>query len=97
MCGFKSDYTQFRFFLHILPVSALDSLPERQSSSSNQILVAAALSAVLYPIIFLILRGTLTFKGGIHVTLNPKKRWSTETEADHYNRFIARVARSMIW
>ncbi|TEB34753.1 hypothetical protein FA13DRAFT_1625711 [Coprinellus micaceus] len=80
MCGFKSDYAQFRFFLHILPI-----------------LVAAALSAVLYPIIFLILRGTLTFKGGIHVTLNPKKRWSTEPEADHYNRFIARVARSMIW
>lgn len=65
--------------------------------NQHQILVAAALSAILYPVIFLILRGTLTFKNGIHLTLNPKKRWSSDTEDEYYNRFIASVARTMIW
>ncbi|KAF6757214.1 hypothetical protein DFP72DRAFT_249870 [Ephemerocybe angulata] len=80
MCGFRSVYAQYRFFLHILPI-----------------LVASVLSAVLYSIVFLVLRGTLKIHGGIRLTLDPNSRWSRNVEDDTYNRFIARVARSMVW
>lgn len=60
------------------------------------ILVASILSAVFYSIIFLVLRGTISIKGGIKLTLDPNQRMAT-TDRDGYHRFIARIARSMIW
>ncbi|KAH6909054.1 hypothetical protein BKA70DRAFT_1476507 [Coprinopsis sp. MPI-PUGE-AT-0042] len=60
------------------------------------ILVASILSAVFYSIIFLVLRGTISIKGGIKLTLDPNQRFAT-SERDGYHRFIARIARSMIW
>ncbi|RXW21747.1 hypothetical protein EST38_g4135 [Candolleomyces aberdarensis] len=59
------------------------------------ILVASVLSAILYSVIFLVLRGTIVLQGGVRLTLDPTERWSGRDE--NYNRFLARVARSMIW
>lgn len=60
------------------------------------IFVASFLSALLYSLIFLVLRGTLRIKGGIKFILDPNER-RTSAEGENYHRFIARVARSMIW
>lgn len=60
------------------------------------ILVASVLSAVLYSVIYLVLRGTLKIHGGISLSLGPE-RWSASAEDVHYQKFVARVARSMIW
>ncbi|KAF5359541.1 hypothetical protein D9756_003319 [Leucocoprinus leucothites] len=59
------------------------------------IFLASLLSAFLYSLIYLVLRGTLNIKGGIKLTLDPNGRWDGDMES--YHRFIARVARSMLW
>ncbi|KAF9453453.1 hypothetical protein P691DRAFT_800720 [Macrolepiota fuliginosa MF-IS2] len=58
------------------------------------IFIASLLSAFLYSVIFLALRGTLVIKGGIKLTLGPNGRWDGD---ENYHRFVARVARSMLW
>ncbi|KAG7451044.1 uncharacterized protein BT62DRAFT_1071644 [Guyanagaster necrorhizus] len=60
------------------------------------IFIASFFSAVLYSLIFLVLRGTLVIKGGVKLTLNPNERWNGES-GENYHRFIAGVARSMLW
>lgn len=59
------------------------------------ILTGTLLSAILYSLLFLVLRGTLKIQGGIKLILNPDERWKNGEE--NYHRFIARVARSMLW
>jgi len=56
------------------------------------IFIASFLSVILYSLVFLALRGTLKFRGGIKLTLNPEVRWNNREE----NRLLARVARSML-
>lgn len=58
----------------------------------GQIFIASFLSVILYSLVFLALRGTLKFRGGIKLTLNPEARWNNREE----NRLLARVARSML-
>ncbi|KAF9046848.1 hypothetical protein BDZ89DRAFT_1127304 [Hymenopellis radicata] len=60
------------------------------------IFIAAFVSAVLYSLIFLVLRGTLVIKGGVKLTLNPNERWTGEG-GENYHRFIQGIARSMLW
>ncbi|KAK7454478.1 hypothetical protein VKT23_011234 [Stygiomarasmius scandens] len=56
------------------------------------IFVAAVFSAILYSLIFLVLRGSLAFRGGVKFSLNPSER-----SGDHYQRFVAGIAKSMLW
>ncbi|PBL03781.1 hypothetical protein ARMGADRAFT_952881 [Armillaria gallica] len=60
------------------------------------IFIASFFSAVLYSLIFLVLRGTLVIKGGVRLNLNPSERWSGQS-GENYHRFIAGIARSMLW
>lgn len=60
------------------------------------IFIASILSAIFYSIIFLVLRGTISIRGGIKLTLDPNQRLAN-VDRDGYHRFIARIARSMIW
>ncbi|TFK40233.1 hypothetical protein BDQ12DRAFT_488623 [Crucibulum laeve] len=60
------------------------------------IFVASVFSAVLYSLIFLALRGTLMIKGGLKLTFDPNERWNND-DGVNYHRFVARVARSMLW
>ncbi|KAF8802528.1 hypothetical protein BYT27DRAFT_6764092 [Phlegmacium glaucopus] len=81
-CGVRSVYPKVQFLLHLLPI-----------------LIGSFLSAIFFSLIFLVLRGTLKIRGGIKLTLNPDKRWgdnSCDSEEQYY-RFIARVAKSMLW
>ncbi|KAF5367164.1 hypothetical protein D9758_004004 [Tetrapyrgos nigripes] len=56
------------------------------------IFVASLLSAILYSLIFLVLRGSISFRGGVRLSLNRSER-----NADHYQRFVAGIAKSMLW
>ncbi|THV02835.1 hypothetical protein K435DRAFT_716494 [Dendrothele bispora CBS 962.96] len=56
------------------------------------ILITAVLSAILYSLIFLVLRGSLVFRGGVKFNLNPGER-----NDDSYRRFVASIAKSMLW
>jgi hypothetical protein len=62
-----------------------------------QIFLASVFSAVLYSVIFLVLRGTVSIKGGVALTLNPKERRVFGKATENYHRFVARIARSMLW
>ncbi|KAF8624523.1 hypothetical protein AX15_005835 [Amanita polypyramis BW_CC] len=61
------------------------------------ILLGALFSAGLYSIIFLVLRGTLSIKDGIKFSVDPTARWSEGTKPESYRRFVAKVARAMLW
>lgn len=60
------------------------------------IFIASVVSAILYSLIFLVLRGTLNIKGGIKLTLDPYERKAAGA-SENYHRFVARIARSMLW
>ncbi|KAF5392381.1 hypothetical protein D9757_001500 [Collybiopsis confluens] len=59
------------------------------------IFAAAALSAILYTLIFLVLRGMIAIKGGLRITLNPEERWRDQSNSA-YQRFVASIARSVV-
>lgn len=52
----------------------------------------------MFTLVFLVLRGTITMQNGIRFNLNRQHRWSTSSITTiEYQRFIAAVARSMLW
>ncbi|KAJ7086107.1 hypothetical protein B0H15DRAFT_845346 [Mycena belliarum] len=59
------------------------------------IYLTSILSALIFSIVFLVLRGTLVIKGGFKLALDPNERWSGNVQ--NYHRFVARIARSMLW
>ncbi|KAJ7106489.1 hypothetical protein C8R43DRAFT_906126, partial [Mycena crocata] len=59
------------------------------------IFITSIMSALLYSIIFLVLRGTLVIRGGLKLALDPNERWGGNVQ--NYHRFVARIARSMLW
>ncbi|KAF9064159.1 hypothetical protein BDP27DRAFT_1426103 [Rhodocollybia butyracea] len=61
------------------------------------IFVAAVLSAILYTLIFLVLRGILVIKGRVSLTLNPEQRWGGDRSNSTYQKFVGSIARSMLW
>jgi hypothetical protein len=62
------------------------------------ILLASIISVALYSLIFLVLRGTLTIKGGLRVNLNPYIRRSGRIgNNEEYHRFMNTIAKSMLW
>lgn len=80
-CSVRNVYPKLQFALHLLPI-----------------LLASVFGAILYSLIFLVLRGTLKYNRGIKLTLNPQERWNdSEGLGENYHRFIARVAKSMLW
>ncbi|EIN09831.1 hypothetical protein PUNSTDRAFT_86319 [Punctularia strigosozonata HHB-11173 SS5] len=62
------------------------------------IFVTALISAILYSLIFLVIRGTMSIRGGISFSLDPHQRWSGQVHGfDEYHRFIRAIAASMLW
>ncbi|KAJ6468425.1 hypothetical protein C8R45DRAFT_876148 [Mycena sanguinolenta] len=59
------------------------------------IFITSIMSALLYSLIFLALRGTLVISGGLKFSLDPNERWGGNVQS--YHRFVARIARSMLW
>ncbi|KAJ6466616.1 hypothetical protein C8R47DRAFT_1234958 [Mycena vitilis] len=58
------------------------------------ILICSIMSALLYSLIFLVLRGTLVIKGGLKFSFGDE-RWGGNVQ--NYHRFVARISRSMLW
>lgn len=54
-------------------------------------------AAVFYSLVFLILRGTIALKGGLKLNFDPEARRTTVHGTYEYPRFIAAIARSMLW
>ncbi|RDX43798.1 hypothetical protein OH76DRAFT_1175378 [Lentinus brumalis] len=80
-CGLSLNHPILSTVLHLLPL-----------------LLGSVFSVIFYTLVFLILRGSLTIKGGIKFTFNRSHRWSTSSVTTvEYQRFIAAVARSMLW
>ncbi|KIP10455.1 hypothetical protein PHLGIDRAFT_84948 [Phlebiopsis gigantea 11061_1 CR5-6] len=61
------------------------------------IFVASLVAAVFYSLVFLILRGTVAFKGGLKFNLDLESRRNTMYCNTESPKFIASVARSMLW
>lgn len=61
------------------------------------IFVASLVAAVFYSLVFLIVRGTLAFRGGLKFNLDLESRRSTMYCNTESPKFIASVARSMLW
>ncbi|KAI0067377.1 hypothetical protein BV25DRAFT_1819704 [Artomyces pyxidatus] len=60
--------------------------------------LSALISSVVYSLIFLVLRGTLTINGGLKFKLNPQQRWRVQSGGfEEYQRFVSSIARSMLW
>lgn len=59
------------------------------------IFFTATVSAILYALVFLVLRGTLVIRGGVKLQLNPGERWNVRL--DGYHKFVGGIARSMLW
>ncbi|TFK49547.1 hypothetical protein OE88DRAFT_1736558 [Heliocybe sulcata] len=61
------------------------------------VIATALLSAVLYAVMFLVLRGTVQVRNGISFNLNPDYRWTgVGNDSVEYQRFIGAIVRSMI-
>ncbi|KAH9847545.1 hypothetical protein C2E23DRAFT_496658 [Lenzites betulinus] len=80
-CGIAVRWSILNMLLHLLPI-----------------LLGSFVSVVFFTLVFLVLRGTLTIKDGIKLNLNRQHRWSMSSVTTiEYHRFIAAVARSMLW
>ncbi|KAL1694317.1 hypothetical protein GGG16DRAFT_23147, partial [Schizophyllum commune] len=60
------------------------------------IFIASVLSAILYSLIFLVLRGTLKIRDGISLNFNPAARYDM-TEGQGYHQFVVSIAHSLVW
>ncbi|EIW57747.1 uncharacterized protein TRAVEDRAFT_72747 [Trametes versicolor FP-101664 SS1] len=80
-CGIAIRWSLLNMVLHLLPI-----------------LLGSLVSVVMFTLVFLVLRGTITMQNGIKFNLNRQHRWSTSSITTiEYQRFIAAVARSMLW
>ncbi|KAI0297248.1 hypothetical protein B0F90DRAFT_917031 [Multifurca ochricompacta] len=60
--------------------------------------LASFLSVVVFSLIFLMLRGTITINGGLKIQFDPERRLRPRNETfEEYQRFIYSVARKMLW
>jgi hypothetical protein len=56
------------------------------------------LSALVYSLIFLMLRGTLVINGGLKIHLDPERRSRFKDGTfEGYQRFVYSVAQKMLW
>ncbi|KZT29646.1 hypothetical protein NEOLEDRAFT_460954 [Neolentinus lepideus HHB14362 ss-1] len=61
------------------------------------IIVTALVSAILFAVMFLILRGTVQVRSGISFNLNRNFRWTgVGTDSEEYQRFIGAIVRTML-
>ncbi|KAI0806105.1 hypothetical protein BC629DRAFT_1590521 [Irpex lacteus] len=61
------------------------------------IFIASLVAAIFYSLVFLILRGTIAIHGGLKLNLDYEARRTTMYDSHEYPRFIAAIARSMLW
>ena len=95
-CNFGPTHLTAKFLLHVLPVIT-HNIDILLSLITWQILLSSVLSAGLYSVVFLILRGSMSIKGGLKFTVDPTQRWTVGTDPESYQQFVANIARTMLW
>ena len=78
---------------YVYPMQSGLALP----NCSSKIFVASLVAVVFYSLVFLIIRGTLAFRGGLKFNLDLESRRSTMYCNTESPKFIAALARSMLW
>ena len=98
-CGVQSVYAKEFFYHHILPVcTKLVVCRDCMADQILKIFITSLLSAILYSLIFLVLRGSLVFKGGVKINLNPAMRSRSGTSnVEEYHNFVLSIGKSMLW
>ncbi|KAL0954663.1 hypothetical protein HGRIS_003614 [Hohenbuehelia grisea] len=61
------------------------------------IFATSVISAILYSLVFLVLRGTLAIRGGLRLSLGPRTFDPRMDTGEEYHRFVAAISRSMLW
>jgi len=65
---------------------------------TQKLFLASLLSAIVYSLVFLMLRGTIVFNAGLKIHINPERRLRPRNETfEEYQRFVYSVARTMLW
>jgi hypothetical protein len=96
-CDISKAYEVAYMFLYFLPVRFL-RLVDRHVLMTQKLFLASLLSAIIYSLIFLILRGTLVINGGLKIHIDPERRLRLHSGTfEEYQRFIYSVARTMLW
>lgn len=60
------------------------------------IFIASLIAVVFYSVVYLIIRGTLSFKRGVTFTLDPETRWNSQNGPSDYQKFVGQIAKSML-
>ena len=82
--------------LYFLPVRTL-GLGRPYFLTIEKLFLASFISAIVYSLIFLIIRGTLVINGGLRIRLDPERRLRVHETFEEYQRFVYSVARTMLW
>lgn len=65
---------------------------------TQKLFLASLLSAIIYSLIFLVLRGTLAINGGLKIHIDPERRLRISNGTfEEYQRYVYSVARTMLW
>jgi Mn2+/Fe2+ NRAMP family transporter len=62
-----------------------------------KLFIASLIAVGFYALVFLIIRGSLVFRGGLKFNLDPEARRSTLYGHFESPEFIGAVAKSMLW
>ena len=97
-CDISKSYGVAHMLLYFTPVRFPCHGRSSRPHETQKLFIALFLSAIVYSLIFLMLRGTIAFNAGLEFQFNPERRSRTLNEtAEEYQRFIFSVARRMLW
>jgi hypothetical protein len=97
-CDISKAYEVAHMFLYFLPVRFLRPGRSACPYDPKKLFLALLLSAIIYSLIFLMLRGTLAINGGLKIHIDPERRSRLLCgNFEEYQRFVYSVARTMLW
>ena len=83
--------------LFFVPVR-IHAVADHRALMIPQMFVGSLLSAIVYSLVFLVLRGTITINGSLRFQLDPERRLRLRNATfEEYQSFIYSVARTMLW
>jgi hypothetical protein len=98
-CGISKSYQVAYMLLYFLPVRTPLGLGRPlYVLTIPKLFLASLLSALVYSLIFLMLRGTLVINGGLKIQIGPESRLRVRDRTfQGYQRFVHTVAQKMLW
>ena len=96
-CGFSRSSPVTHMLLFFVPVR-IHAVADHRALMVPQMFVGSLLSAIVYSLVFLVLRGTITINGSLRFQLDPERRLRLRNATfEEYQSFIYSVARTMLW